>query len=89
LDPCDEDIILISSKDFDDLKDKFRAINLKIYAGENVREMSMDLKDIPNELISANRYDQSLTDNLLFNLTDPSKCSVEGLFCHSVLDKYK
>jgi hypothetical protein len=73
----------ISSKHFDDLKDKFRAINMKSYAGENVREMSMDLKDIANELFSANRYDQSLTENLLFNLTDPSKCSVEGLFHHS------
>jgi hypothetical protein len=51
--------------------------------------MSMDLKDIANELISTKRCDQSLTENLLFNITDTSKFNVESLFWHSVLEKYK
>jgi hypothetical protein len=78
-----------SSKHFDDLKDEFHAVNLRNYAGENVREMALDLKDIARELLSANKFNQSLTEHFLFSLTDPNKCSEEGLFRHSVLDKYQ
>jgi hypothetical protein len=52
-----------SSQHFDDLKYKFRAVNLRNYAGENIRDIALDLKDITKELLSANKFGQSLTEH--------------------------
>ena len=53
--------------------DKFHAVNHGIYAWENLRDMVIDLEDSAKELLSSDKIDHSMTEHLLFSLTNPNK----------------
>ena len=54
---------------FNKLKDKLRKIKLQHYPGQNMTLLVIDVKDLYHELFTSNQYDESLTLEVLSNLS--------------------